>query len=176
MKKRTHRRPVYKAQYDAWTIACASATEPLNAESLLQHENALDYAFHRLCSDEGSDSHDWNAISDAINIADTMGNNGWLDGECEADKLANDAAIKLASDTLVEAGRRLGTTKKLQLNDHEAGIIRDFIENYIAVCRRISAKNFCVAVNQTKKAIWDHLNGKRNERVTVVDMRVQLDR
>jgi hypothetical protein len=163
MKKQKLKRVVHVYHYSLLDVMMASPLkllpEPLRRHQLTRMHGGLE-AMEKA---PAPTTDDWRVVSDAVNIMETLINNGpWLDRDGEpveitdASGLLNDAITALAM-----AGNRHKAGGNIRMDGAGIQAVRAVLEDYSDLLEVLPARTMIKAHRETERRIHEILTGKK---------------
>lgn len=163
MKKQKPKRTVRVYRYSLFDILLASPSKPLD-EPLQRHQ--LTRMLGGLAAiKEGANptTDDWRVVSDAVNIMETLVNNGpWLD--CEGDPVEITDASGLLQDAVAAmamAGKRHQAGGNIRLDGAGIHACTSVLHDYRDLLAALPARTMINAHRDTERRIHEILAGKK---------------
>jgi hypothetical protein len=173
MKKRKQQRTVYVYRYSLIDVMMASPTEPL-AEHLQRHQlTRMHGGLEALEKAPVPTTDDWRVVSDAVNIMETLVNNGpWFD--CDGDPVEITDASGLLPDAVTAmamAGKRHKNGGNIRLDGAGIQAVRGVLADYGDLLEDLPARTMIKAHRETERRIHEILAGKKKPHdVEVMDL------
>lgn len=149
-----------KPTYSHWDALLASATEPISTEKQQWQLLRMYEGLRALEQAENPSFHDWIACSDAVNMMETLIEQGVCQ---DASGLLEDATKALAA-----AGERYKTHQVLRLTGAGIAAIRAVLEDYAGVLKAVPARTMLQCHRITEFRVRDLLDGKGKKHDVVV--------
>jgi hypothetical protein len=163
MKKRKQQRTVYVYRYTLFDVMLASPSEPL-AEHLQRHQlTRMHGGLEAMEKAPAPTTDDWRVVSDAVNIMETLVNNGpWQD--CDGDPVEITDASGLLQDAVTAmamAGKRHKSGGNIRLDGAGIQAVRAVLEDYRDLLEMLPARTMIKAHRETERRIHEILAGKK---------------
>lgn len=173
MKKRKALKPITIYRYTLMDVMMAKTTEPLDA-GLRRHQlSRMHQGLEAMEKAPEPTTDDWRVCSDAVNIMETLVNNGpWPD--CDGDMvditdnagLLNDAVTALAM-----AGKRQKAGGNIRLDGAGIQAVRAVLADYADLLEALPARTMIRAHRETERRIHEILAGKKQPQdIEVMDL------
>ena len=173
MKKRKPSKPIHIYHYNLMDVLMASPTQPLQ-DNLRRHQlTRMLGGLAAIKEGEKPTTDDWRVVSDAVNIMETLVNNGpWLD--CDGDPVEiNDASGQLqdAVTALAMAGKRHRAGGNIRLDGEGIFACAAVLHVYRDLLEVLPARTMIKAHRETERRIHEILTGKKKPHdVEVMDL------
>ena len=154
MKKHSKRRP--PGQLPMYTLMhelTASPTEPVAKHLLAEHLGKVRAALAALQMNPDPTTHDWGALSDAVNLASSLVELGLISDES--------GEVTKAKDAMGEAGARLLAGGTLRLTGPGIQVLHALLDDYEEVVHALAARQFIRGVRHAERRVLELLRGKR---------------
>lgn len=151
----------------------ASTTQPLPADKIRHQLSRMYQGMAALETSEKPTVDDWQVVSDAVNMLDTLTqNNGgwWLD--CDGDPVQIKDSSGLLPDAvaaLAMAGRRHFEHGVIRLDAKGIATIRAVLEDYAALIEVLPARVMIKCHRKTEKKLHDIMRGKPQPHDVIVN-------
>jgi hypothetical protein len=163
MKKQKFNRVAHVYHYSIWDVMFASPSELL-PQQLRRHQlTRMHGGLEAMEKAPAPTTDDWRVVSDAVNIMETLINNGpWLDRDGEpveitdASGLLNDAITALAM-----AGNRHKAGGNIRMDGAGIQAVRAVLEDYSDLLEVLPARTMIKAHRETERRIHEILTGKK---------------
>ncbi len=163
MKKQKFNRVAHVYHYSIWDVMLASPSELL-PQQLRRHQlTRMHGGLEAMEKAPNPTTDDWRVVSDAVNIMETLINNGpWLDRDGEpveitdASGLLNDAITALAM-----AGNRHKAGGNIRMDGAGIQAVRAVLEDYSDLLEVLPARTMIKAHRETERRIHEILTGKK---------------
>ena len=173
MKKQKPKRTVYVYRYTLFDVMLASPSEPL-AEHLRRHQlTRMHQGLEAMEKAPQPTTDDWRVVSDAVNIMETLVNNGpWFD--CDGGPVEITDASGLLPDAVTAmamAGKRHKAGGNIRLDGAGIQAVRNVLADYGDLLEVLPARTMIKAHRETERRIHEILAGKKKPHdVTVMDL------
>lgn len=173
MKKRKPGKTVYVYRYTLMDVIMASPTHPL-PEDLQRHQlTRMHGGLEAMEKAPEPTTDDWRVVSDAVNIMETLVNNGpWLD--CDGDQVQIGDSRGLLQDAVTAmamAGKRHRAGGNIRLDGSGIQSVRAVLEDYAGLLAVLPARTMIKAHRETERRIHEILMGKKKPHdVEVMDL------
>jgi hypothetical protein len=173
MKKQKPKRTVYVYRYTLFDVMLASPSQPL-AEHLQRHQlTRMHQGLEAMEKAPTPTTEDWRVVSDAVNIMETLVNNGpWFD--CDGDPVEITDASGLLQDAVTAmamAGKRHKAGGNIRLDGAGIQAVRAVLEDYTDLLEVLPARTMIKAHRETERRIHEILAGKKKPHdVEVMDL------
>jgi hypothetical protein len=173
MKKRKQQRTVYVYRYSLIDVMLASPTEPL-AEHLQRHQlTRMLGGLAAIKEGEKPTTDDWRVVSDAVNIMETLVNNGpWLDCDGDPVEIKDESGqLQDAVKALAMAGKRHRAGGNIRLDGEGIFACAAVLHVYRDLLEALPARTMIKAHRETERRIHEILAGKKKPHdVEVMDL------
>lgn len=173
MKKRKQPKTVYVYRYTLMDVIMASPSIPL-PEELRRHQlTRMHGGLEAMEKAPAPTTDDWRVVSDAVNIMETLVNNGpWLD--CDGDPVEITDASGLLQDAVTAmamAGKRHKSGGNIRLDGSGIQAVRAVLEDYRDLLEALPARTMIKAHRETERRIHEILAGKKKPHdVEIMDL------
>ena len=173
MKKPKKPKTVYVYRYSLLDVMMASPTQPL-PEELRRHQlTRMHGGLEAMEKAPAPTTDDWRVVSDAVNIMETLVNNGpWLD--CDGDPVEITDASGLLQDAVTAmamAGKRHKDGGNIRLDGAGIQAVRGVLADYSDLLEALPARTMIKAHRDTERRIHEILAGKKQPHdVTVMKL------
>jgi hypothetical protein len=173
MKKQKPKRTIYVYRYTLFDVMLASPSEPL-AEHLRRHQlTRMHQGLDAMEKAPEPSTDDWRVVSDAVNIMETLIENGpWPD--CDGDMVEITDASGLLSDAVTAmalAGKRHKAGGNIRLDGAGIQAVRGVLADYSDLLEVLPARTMIKAHRETERRIHEILAGKKKPHdVEVMDL------
>lgn len=173
MKKRRQHKTVHVYRYSIMDVMMASPTELL-PEGLRRHQlTRMHGGLESMEKAPNPTTDDWRVVSDAVNIMETLVNNGpWLD--CDGDPVEITDASGLLQDAvtaLAMAGKRHKAGGNIRMDGAGIQAVRGVLADYSDLLEALPARTMIKAHRDTERRIHEILAGKKQPHdVTVMKL------
>ncbi len=173
MKKRKQPRTVYVYRYSLLDVMMASPTQPLPPELQRHQLTRMHGGLESMEKAPTPTTDDWRVVSDAVNIMETLVNNGpWLD--CDGDPVEIKDASGLLQDAVMAlaiAGKRHKAGGNIRMDGAGIQAVRAVLEDYSDLLEALPARTMIKAHRDTERRIHEILAGKKKPHdVTVMKL------
>lgn len=173
MKKRKPGKPVYIYRYTLLDVMMASPTQPLKDELQRHQLTRMHGGLEAMEKAPEPTTDDWRVVSDAVNIMETLVNNGpWLD--CDGDPVQIGDSRGLLQDAVTAmamAGKRHRAGGNIRLDGSGIQSVRAVLEDYAGLLAVLPARTMIKAHRETERRIHEILMGKKKAHdVEVMDL------
>ena len=173
MKKRKQPRTVYVYRYSLLDVMMASPAQPLPPELQRHQLTRMHGGLEAMEKAPAPTTDDWRVVSDAVNIMETLANNGpWLD--CDGDPVEIKDASGLLQDAvmaLAMAGKRHKAGGNIRMDGAGIQAVRAVLEDYRDLLEVLPARTMIKAHRETERRIHEILAGKKKPHdVEVMDL------
>jgi hypothetical protein len=163
MKKHKQQRTVYVYRYTLFDVVLASPSVPL-AEHLRRHQlTRMHQGLEAMEKAPVPPTDDWRVVSDAVNLMETLVNNGpWLD--CDGDPVEITDASGLLQDAVTAmamAGKRHKSGNNIRLDGAGIQAVRSVLADYGDLLEVLPARTMIKAHRETERRIHEILAGKK---------------
>lgn len=173
MKKRKPAKTVYVYRYSLIDVMMASPTEPLPESHRVHQLTRMHSGLDAMEKAPQPTTDDWRVVSDAVNIMETLVENGpWPD--CNGDLVEITDASGLLSDAVTAmamAGKRHKAGGNIRLDGAGIQAVRGVLADYADMLDALPARTMIKAHRETERRIHEILVGKKKPHdVTVMDL------
>lgn len=173
MKKRKPAKTVYVYRYSLLDVMMASPTQPLPIELQRHQLTRMHQGLEAMEKAPAPTTDDWRVASDAVNIMETLVNNGpWMD--CDGDPVDITDASGLLNDAvtaLAMAGKRHKAGGNIRMDGAGIQAVRAVLEDYRDLLEVLPARTMIKAHRETERRIHEILAGKKKPHdVEVMDL------
>lgn len=163
MKKRKPAKTVYVYRYSLIDVMMASPTEPLPESHRVHQLTRMHSGLDAMEKAPQPTTDDWRVVSDAVNIMETLVENGpWPD--CNGDLVEITDASGLLSDAVTAmamAGKRHQAGGNIRLDGAGIQAVRGVLEDYGDLLEVLPARTMIKAHRETERRIHEILSGKK---------------
>lgn len=173
MKKRKQPKTVYVYRYTLLDVMMASPTQPLKDELQRHQLTRMHGGLEAMEKAPDPTTDDWRVVSDAVNIMETLVNNGpWLD--CDGDPVDITDASGLLQDAVTAmamAGKRHKAGGNIRLDGAGIQAVRAVLEDYAGLLAVLPARSMIKAHRETERRNHEILASKKKAHdVEVMDL------
>ena len=173
MKKRKQPKTVYVYRYSLLDVMMASPTQPLSPELRRHQLTRMHQGLEAMEKAPTPTTDDWRVVSDAVNIMETLVNNGpWLD--CDVDPVEIKDASGLLQDAvtaLAMAGKRHKAGGNIRLDGAGIQAVRGVLADYSDLLESLPARTMIKAHRETERRIHEILAVKKKPHdVEIMDL------
>jgi hypothetical protein len=173
MKKPKKPKTIYVYRYTLMDVIMASPLQPLPHELRGHQLNRMRNGLEAMEKSANPTTDDWRVVSDAVNIMETLVNNGpWLD--CDGDPVDVTDANGLLQDAVTAmamAGKRHKNGGNIRLDGAGIQAVRAVLEDYSDMLEVLPARTMIKAHRETERRIHEILAGKKKPHdVEIMDL------
>jgi hypothetical protein len=170
MKKQKPKRTVYVYRYTLFDVVLASPSVPL-PEPLQRHQlTRMHGGLEAMEKAPVPTTDDWRVVSDAVNLMETLVDNGpWLD--CDGDPVEITDASGLLQDAVTAmamAGKRHKDGGNIRLDGAGIQAVRGVLADYGGLLTVLPERTMIKAHRETERRIHEMLTGKKKPHDVVV--------
>ncbi len=170
MKKQKHKRTVYVYRYSLLDVMMANPTQPLLYELQRHQLTRMHQGLEAMEKAPEPTTDDWRVVSDAVNIMETLVNNGpWPD--CDGDMVEITDASGLLTDAvnaLAMAGKRHKAGGNIRMDGAGIQAVRGVLADYADLMEVLPARTMIKAHRETERRIHEMLVGKKKPHDVIV--------
>ena len=163
MKKPKKPKTIYVYRYTLMDVIMASPLQPLPEELRGHQLKRMRNGLEAMEKSANPTTDDWRVVSDAVNIMETLVNNGpWLD--CDGDPVDVTDANGLLQDAVTAmamAGKRHKNGGNIRLDGTGIQAVRAVLEDYSDMLEVLPARTMIKAHRETERRIHEILAGKK---------------
>jgi hypothetical protein len=170
MKKQKPKRTIYVYRYTLFDVVLASPIKPL-PEHLQRHQlTRMHGGLEAMEKAPVPTTDDWRVVSDAVNIMETLVNNGpWLD--CDGEPVEITDASGLLPDAVTAmamAGKRHKDGGNIRLDGAGIQAVRGVLADYGGLLKVLPERTMIKAHRETERRIHEMLTDKKKPHDVVV--------
>lgn len=163
MKRKKHSQTVYVYRYSLLDVMMANPAQPLPSDLQRHQLTRMHGGLAAMEKAPTPTTEDWRVVSDAVNIMETLVNNGpWLD--CDGDTVEITDASGLLADAvtaLAMAGKRHKAGGNIRMDGAGIQAVRGVLADYGDLLEALPARTMIKAHRETERRIHEILAGKR---------------
>lgn len=173
MKKRKPQKTVYVYRYNLMDVMLASPTMPLPPELRRHQLMRMHQGLEAMEKAPQPTTEDWRVVSDAVNIMETLVENGpWPD--CDGQPVEITDTSGLLSDAVTAmalAGKRHKAGGNIRLDGAGIQAVRGVLEDYGDLLDALPARTMIKAHRETERRLHEILSGKKRPHdVEIMDL------
>ena len=142
-----------KTRYTVWDELMASPSEPMPTARRQHQLTSMYQGLRALELDAMPDKTDWRVCCDAVNLLETLIEQGHMQDP--------DCLITEATNALAEAAQRSAKGQRLGLTATGMQAVRSCLESYAVALESLSARVMTAAHRATERRLLDIQSGKR---------------
>jgi len=173
MKRKKQSKPVYVYRYTLFDVVLASPSQPL-AEHLQRHQlTRMHGGLESMEKAPVPTTDDWRVVSDAVNLMETLVNNGpWFDCDCDPVEITDASGLlQDAVTAMAMAGKRHRAGGNIRLDGAGIQAVRAVLEDYRDLLEVLPARTMIKAHRETERRIHEILAGKKKPHdVEIMDL------
>jgi hypothetical protein len=165
----------FRMTYSLMDEIMASKNSPLPEFKIRHQLSRMHQGLHALETAEKPTMDDWQVVSDAINMIETLTltNNGWW-SDCDGDQVQitdSNGLLQDAVSAMAQAGRRYYEHGVIRLDAKGIATIRAVLEDYSQLIQVLPARVMIHCHRKTEIKLHDILKGQAKPHDVVVNKR-----
>ena len=146
--------------YTMLDVMLASTTDPMPADKRIYQSTHIEQALHAIQSSQNPDKGDWQLLSDAVNLSETLVQMGELNDDS--------GLLGVAVQSMARAAERHKRGHPIRLDGEGLAAVQSIVEAYTDAIRYLPHRVMLVCHRATETRIWDILNNKTQAHDVVV--------